>query len=233
MTWIATMSRAVAALLAAVVASASASADPYWVAYEGDDYPENQGWERVYGDENGPQQGGSNRSLDDGLLVLDSTRNHLIYDTYFWRQEINPDPGEMFICEWRMRVISNAGPAADSGLGIARDGGGYLGFDLGYDYVQSSREDWHLSFTPNEFHTYRIESIDMVRYSLWLDGAYAIDGTWVSSLNESYIGFGDARTGSTITSFAEWDYVRFGVVPEPVPLISIGIAMAWGFSRRK
>lgn len=203
---------------------ARANADRYWVAYEGDDFPENEGWERVYGDENGPQQGGSNRSLEEGLLVLDSTRNHLIYDTYFRRQQINPDPGEKFICEWRMRVASNAGPAADNRVGIAKDGGGIVGFDLGYDAVRSSREGWTEPLAPGIFHTFRLESSDMVTYRFWLDGINVREGRWSSSLNESYVGFGDSSLGGNIVSFAEWDYLRFGVVPEPssIMLVCLG-----------
>lgn len=36
--------RSVAALLLILCAAASAPATPYWISWEGDDWPENQGW---------------------------------------------------------------------------------------------------------------------------------------------------------------------------------------------
>lgn len=209
-----------------------ARADQYWVAYEGNDFPENEGWERVYGDENGPQQGGSNRSLENGLLVLDSTRNHLIYDGYFWRQELNPDPGELFICEWRVNVIENNGVLPESRVVIARDGRGTLGLQIGYDYLRSSREDWSLPFEPGVAHTFRVESTDMLSYSLLIDGYFAHSGIWdLNSLNESYIVFGDGVSGGGITGIAEWDYIRFEVIPEPSSAVLVGSAVGLMFAR--
>jgi len=220
--------------LLTLVLAASTRADQYSVAYEGNDFPENEGWERVFGDENGPQQGGSNRSLEDGWLVLDSTRHHLIYDTYFWRQQLNPDPGELFICEWRINVIQNIGVLPDEGLAIARDGRGSLGFQIGYDYLRISTEDFIIPIAAGAPHTFRVESSDMLNYVLLIDNTLVHTGAWdLNSLNESYVAFGDGRMGGGVTSLAEWDYVRFGVVPEPETATLVGLGSIWFVLRRK
>ena len=43
-----------------------AGAEPYWIAYEGNDFPENEGWERYV---TGPP---AVRWLEDGSLFVDS-----------------------------------------------------------------------------------------------------------------------------------------------------------------
>ena len=67
---------------AALLGTQVAGATPFWIAYEGDDYPENQGWERVYGDEHGPNSGGAIRSLADGIFTEDSLHDDQIFDFY-------------------------------------------------------------------------------------------------------------------------------------------------------
>jgi hypothetical protein len=48
-----TMHRLLIAMVVSLWGSMLALATPYWVAWEGDDFPENEGWLRVWGDENG------------------------------------------------------------------------------------------------------------------------------------------------------------------------------------
>ena len=56
----------------------------------------------------------------------------------------------------------------------------------------------------------------MIHYTLSIDSAFIIHGTWdLNSLNESYVTFGDGVQGFNLGSIVEWDYVRYGVVPEP------------------
>lgn len=192
--------------------TATATATPYWVSYEGNDFPETEGWERIYGG------GGSNRSILNGSLVLDSLASDQIYDCYFWRQQINPGAGETFVCEWRMLVVSNQGPDLDEEVTIAPDGAG-IAIGIGASSILSWREGWSMPITPAVFHSYRIESTDMLHYSLYIDDSYAMDGLWdLNSLNKSYVVFGDTFSGGTITPDSEWDYVRFGVIPEPTAL---------------
>lgn len=64
------MNRCIALALIGWVAVGVAQASPYWVAYEGDDFPENVGWERVNGDENGIGAGGQLANYMTGCLIL-------------------------------------------------------------------------------------------------------------------------------------------------------------------
>lgn len=206
-------------LLAACGTEAIAS--PYWVAYEGDDFPENVGWTR-YNFGVGPAE----RSITDGVFTIDSRASFQISDFYQIDRQLNPSPGEHFIAEWRLRILSNE-PATigDAGVVIARDGEGTLAFQIGVDRITSSRENWSHPIDPLIFHTYRLESADMVQYQLWIDSSPVHTGTWdLNSLNASFFNFGDGVRGAR--SLQEWDFVRFGVVPEP----NSGLACATGLS---
>jgi hypothetical protein len=210
-----------------------AGANLYWIAYEADDFPENEGWTRIFGDENGPLQGGAVRTIADGVLVIDSLRNNQIFDFYEIQRQIDPDPGELFIAEWRVRILENTGNpgAADTGVGIAPDGGGTLGIKYFVDRVISSREGWFEPIAPLEFHTYRVTSSAMEAYAFYIDENFVRNGVWdLFSLNQSFVNFGDGVQGAR--SLSEWDYVRFGVVPEPGSALLLVIASACLGGRR-
>jgi hypothetical protein len=86
------------------------------------------------------------------------------------------------------------------------------------------REHWSHPIEPYVFHTYRIESTDMVDYSLWVDGEYVHDGVFYTPTGaDSFFAFGDFWYGGAVTSLSEWDHVRFGVVPEPGSLTTLAI----------
>jgi hypothetical protein len=190
-------------------------ASQYWVAYEGNDVPENFGWEHHVSS----QYGGADRQiqtdeLGNSYLVIDSRANQMIYDFCQYHRALDPEAGELFVATWRLRIDEAYG-YYDTGLGIAPDGGSSLGLGYYIDHIVSSREGWSLPFTAGQFHTYRIESTNMVNYRFWLDDQRARDGVWdLNSLNRSFVDFGDVGQGSGARSLAEWDYLRFGVVPE-------------------
>jgi hypothetical protein len=186
-----------------------ARADPYWVAYEGDDYPENDGWiRRVLG-------GGADRSLEDGVFTINSLGSPEIVDSYRIERKIDPDPGELFVAEWRLRIAQNLNHY-EAGFGIAPDNPATLTFRYELDRMWSTREDWSIEIAPLVFHTYRVESSDMLTYRLWMDGVMVHDGEFDTvSFNQSFVAFGDSGQFGGTGSLTEWDYVRFGVVPEP------------------
>jgi hypothetical protein len=194
-------------LLSAAVAPLHAA--PYWVAYEGDVFPEDDGWRRRnLGD------GPADRSLSNGVLTIDSLWSDWISDFYQIDRQIDPEPRELFVAEWRVRIVESYGVIGDVGVSIAPDTPASLGFRYEVDSVTSAREGWSLPIAPNAFHAYRIESMDMLNYAFFVDDVFVRNGVWDTiSTNQSFVNWGDAVRGSR--SLSEWDYFRFGVVPEP------------------
>ena len=72
--------------------------EQYWVAYEENDFPENEGWTRVMSD------GGADRALDTGDFVVDSRRSVAIVDYYSVERDIDPAAGDVFMMEWGLTV---------------------------------------------------------------------------------------------------------------------------------
>jgi hypothetical protein len=197
----------VVAALGALVAQAGA--EQYWIAYEGNDFPENEGWRR-----NINAAGGANRWIEDGALVIDSLHNAAIIDDYVIDGISDPGPGELFVAEWR--VLSEEMLFwYDAGVTIARSAvPGDVFIVYGVDEILVWREWEHIPIAPGEWHAYRVESEDMVEYSLSLDEEEVFTGLFEDqSFLQSFVGWGDLANGAA--SLTRWDYVRFGVVPEP------------------
>jgi hypothetical protein len=212
-----------------------ALATPYWVAFEGDTMPEEQpGWVRHWSG----QYGGAQRWIEtdpDGnnYLVIDSLASQMIYDYAQMDRQIDPGPSELFVADWRVLISEQYGYYND-GIAFCPDTGGTLAFLYKIDQVRSEREGWTHSFTPGVFHSYHLESWSMVSYKLWIDGILVRDGFWdLNSLNQSYVAFGDGGQGGGARSLAKWDYVRFGVVPEPGVLVLLAVCACDGRRRHR
>jgi len=201
------------ALAALGVLTSPARAEPYWLTYEGNDFPENEGWTREIN-----AAGGANRWIEDGALVIDSRHNAAIIDSCVIHGISDPEPGERFIAEWRV-LIEETLFWYDAGVTIARTATvGHAIFHLGVDDVLVRREWEHIPIEPGEWHVYRIETADMVEYTLSIDGQDVFFGLFEDqSLLQSYFAWGDRANGAA--SLTRWDYVRFGVVPEPHSLV--------------
>jgi hypothetical protein len=229
------MGRKLACILLAGCLGGMGIASQYWVAYEGNDFPENQGWERAISS----QYGGAQRSIEtdafgNNYLVIDSLASQMIYDFAEMDRPINPtQPGERFICEWRLLMAEQYG-YREGAVGIAPDQYGILGFGYTRNEIVSETEGWSLPIAPGMFHTYRLESYDMINYELWIDDVCARSGTWyLNSLNRSFINFGDGTQGGQTRSVEKWDYFRFGVVPEPGCAMLLIMACVCGGRRHR
>ena len=189
--------------------AASATAEPYWIAYDGNDFPENEGWERVI------SHGGAIRTIEDGALVLDSRADVMINDYYTISRTMNPGPGETFIMRWRLRVddVPSTVPW-DPVAGVFSDNYTAAGFQIAEDRIRSTFEPEKVAtFLPDVFHTFEFVSADMDSYELYIDGVICISGQFESVFEASRVGWGDGIQGAR--SLTTWDQFEFGVVPEP------------------
>ena len=214
-------------LLVGLSFSVTALGEPYWIAWEGDDFPENQGWERRYGNWDGEWQGQANRTLENGILTIDSMHDDGVYDFYriIRPGEIDPGQGETFVAEWRMKVEDLAGAwRYDPQVAIASDSGWNVGLNFNVDTVQASYSlPYSATFAPDEYHTFRFETTDMRTYNLYIDGAFGMSGEFKLLVSQSRVGWGDGWQGAA--SRTQWDYLRFGVVPEPSSGVSTALAV--------
>ena len=209
------MSRILCFAVALTLAANSASADPYWIAYEGNDFPENVGWDRHWGVHVPPGDPNStpDRSIEDGVFVLDTTSDIWLYDYYEIDRAIDPELGETFVAEWRV-AVDELLVYWDTTLVIARDDPpGDVTLRFGVDSVLVYTEDIEFQIGAG-YHDFRFESQDMREFDLFLDGSHLHHGLFESeSLLQSFVAFGNGAAGASALS--RWDHVRFGVIPEP------------------
>ena len=194
----------------------SAGAEPYWVSYEGNDYPENEGWERTFCDADGVVgQGGAVRTLEDGALVLDSRESTSIVDYYDLFRPVDPGPDETFIMRWKLKIddVPSTYPY-DLTVGVFSDQYTAVFFALGENELQSVFEpDYYVTYEPYEYHNFELQSEDMSAYTLWIDGTLSLSGEFQNVFESSRVGWGDGVQGARSLSY--WDSFEFGVVPEP------------------
>ena len=203
----------VVVLVLLLLPASAARASPYWIAYEGNDFPENEGWPRR------TSWGGAQRSLEDGWLVLDGRADPRIYDYYELAVPggIDPGPGELFVAQWRVYVDHVLGQY-DAGLSVVSDAHWTVAFALSQDTVYSMCETGvSATFEPGRPHTFELRSADMRSYVLSIDGNPAIHGRFWEGLTTSAVAWGDSVYHAA--SLSRWDYVRFGVVPEPGSIV--------------
>jgi hypothetical protein len=221
-----TLFTAVAALGVLV---AQAGADEYWITYEGNDFPENEGWERHWGNDDGPYEGdGAIRTVENGILTMDSMYDLRVYDyaCHYLYGALDPDPGELFVAEWRVYVKDWVGDygAPDSRVCVCSDDGWLLALGLFPDHVESQFENGvSIPIRPNVFHDYRLLSCDMRVYELYIDAELARVGSFWHGTLSSKFAWGDGVSGAA--SLALWDYVHFGVVPEPAAAPAFMLAL--------
>jgi hypothetical protein len=199
----------------------SASAEQFWSTYEGNDYPEVEGpWVRY------TRAGGAQRSLQDGSLVLDSLASMYIVDEYYIITPFVLDPGEWFEADWCVLIGETPPGNPDAGIEITVPGKGGILFGYLENGIWSFREAAWIDFAPGVFHDYSVISYDFAGYSLYIDGQLAYSGQFEGIDTSSGLLWGDGTEGST--SVTAWDFVRFGVVPEPAtgPVVALaGLAV--------
>ncbi|MFN0137922.1 MAG: hypothetical protein ACKVS9_17605 [Phycisphaerae bacterium] len=200
------------------VLAGTAWASPYWVACEGNDYPENEGWIRNV---DGPAP--AQRSLSDGIMTLDGLADRQIDDWYLLERPLDAGADETFIMQWRLRVNAiNSHPLYpyDQSVAMFTDTDRGLSLVYGVHGFRNYFEDVNFTYAPHEFHSFELRSTDMLTYQLWMDGTVIHAGVfWDPAVTSSYVAWGDGVQGSA--SISEWDYFRFGVVPEPTSFFTL------------
>ena len=215
------MMRLISLAASVLLATAPVWAEPYWYAYEGNDFPENEGWERHT---SGPPV---QRWLEDGSFFIDSRGILASVDNYtiYFDEGVDPEPGETFIMNWRLNV-HEADPWEDPGVYVISDDLWTVTFLFDEDTLKSFYEpNVYVELEPYVYHEFELRSTDMRSYELYVDGDLAIEGVFFEGFFSPYVGFGDVTSSG---SLAAWDYFRFGVVPEPATAPAFMIALVAG-----
>jgi len=196
------------------VLAAQAGAEQYWIAYEGNDFPENEGWWRIYSGGGAEYSGGgAERWIEDGMLVLDGLADLGINDLYGYNQyPIDPGPGELFVAEFRF-AIDEIVSGPDPGIALFSDDSWAVALSFSDDSIRSELENETFDFDFVGFHSFRLTSSDMRDYTLEADGEVIREGVFDQVISASQLRWGDAIEGGA--SLTRWDHMRFGVVPEP------------------
>jgi hypothetical protein len=218
------MKRLFAFVVCGLALSAAVRANPYWISYDASTgvFPEEDGWQRLaYG-------GGAQRWFEDGSLVLDDGGASGIIDDYGRQGPLDPGPGEVFSIQWRLRV--DEGEYFDPAVIVTSYGHGAL--DLAYTRgeIYSVLEDVWIPIAPGVFHDYMVTTSDMLAFQLTVDGDLAYAGRFVGPYWASGVTWGDTAYGAS--SISRWEYVRFGVVPEPSAAALFGLAVLAVISTR-
>lgn len=230
------MKRALLGGLLVALGSVPALGAPFWIAWEGDDWPEAVGYTRSWGNWQGLHQGGANRTLEDGVLTYDSLYDPGVWDSYYMEDFGLPElgSGEILVMEWKLKV-DHAYSGGDPGVGLSSEDGWNLGYVFAEDHIRSLSEDYlQIPFAPYVWHEYRIVSSNLRTYELFIDGVLAHEGILEHVFPGSHAGFGDAGQNWHTGSLHQWDYFRFGIVPEPrasVLIMLFGV-IVWRGARR-
>ncbi len=207
-----------------MLALPTATADPFWISYEADDYPEDVGWTRIWGDDWGGEQGNVLRSLRESVLTLNTTEGELLHDVNRYDQIMNLQPGEAFSAAWRVKVEPESDPDNNVGMFVAGDYGfGYTQILHGPDSIRLEPGGLVVPVEPGLYHEYTFTTFDFETYILTVDHLYDYTGSFNDMTTHwSYLAFGDVAWGTG--SISHWDYVRFGIVPEPATLLLLLLA---------
>jgi len=218
-------------LFAAQVSSAG------MVAFEGDSFPEDEGWirsDRLYL---------ADRYLADGWLVqtpLALEGNNWGQDDFYAYSLAPFDGADAFFLEWRMDTTGLREEMFDvAPASIVL--GGYRGvlyhFTIARDQVLfrqfSLDHNVRYDIAPDVPHDYRLELYGEERYELYIDGDLIDAGVPEGAFptEDSVLKFGARAT--YVDSTTRWDYIRFGTIPEPATGILLLCASAVLLRRRR
>jgi hypothetical protein len=162
---------------------------------------------------------------------LDGLSSEDVFDYYERKASIAPAMGESFVVQWRVFVAEvHGGP--DISLAINADDRYSAGFQLSDSAIRTVfGAQQSASFEPGRFHEFHLYSSDMRAFVLEIDGAVQMTGFFHQVASASRIAWGDGVQGAS--SLSQWDYVRFGIVPESdSATLMAGLLILMGLSAR-
>ncbi len=217
-----------AASLTMVVLAGFTPAFGMYIAYEGEVFPEDDGW-TVTGNPQDPSR--YTRSISDGIFTIHATADGVA--TVYYERE-RPLTSNNIFYEWRSRTSNNDGASLIS-LSLMRPSfwsqiilGWRADQATAYFYQEAGIVSaWtQVSLTPGEFHTFRVESNGAL-HTLYIDGVERLsDELQAPTGLNGLVKFGFLKTHDNIPTESDWDYIRVGEVPEPCTLLLIGLGVA-------
>jgi hypothetical protein len=195
-----------------VLGAAAAYGDQYWFDFEfndPNDLPNGDGWARHFA----PQAFGV---VQDGVLTYDSN-DPQSYDYFEYHRPgaLDPGPHEIFLFQWKLWVewVSYWG---DPGVSVMSDDGWVVMLIFDVNVIHSFHEYEDIPIPPGAWHVYTLVSTDMRFYDLYADASLIRHGWFADRFITSCVQFGDLGQGPT--SGHHWDFLRFGVMPDPETL---------------
>ena len=206
-------------LMLLVVGSLPALAEEFYLRYDGDDFPENEGWERRFSDPGGQIE----REIDKSLFRLDTRASIHLHDYYqLHSSSFDLLPGEELRMSWRMETVETQTHywGSDVAVVLANTEAAYAEFFLAPGFVREGDlpggDPAHLyEFDVGVPHTFSFVTTDMQEYDLFVDDEFAFHGGFhgYSGSGPCMAAFGDVIDGRS--SLCEWDWLEIMVVPEP------------------
>ncbi|MBU0638427.1 MAG: hypothetical protein KKB50_06140 [Planctomycetes bacterium] len=215
------MSRMITLMMLLLIFAGQTWADVYRICYSANsnELPEQRGWEYLWGNWQGMYEGDPAsrefvRDQGEWTLKIDSTHDPLSF-TYHDREKpdgLDPGSGELFVMQWRLKIVEVTDGPYDAGMGMHSDTGWAVGFGFSEDTVMNVYyPEATATIAQGEFHDYVLWSENMRTYDLLIDGDLAIDdGLFYEGFGQSHVGWGDVLQGGA--GVAEWSYFSFGVL---------------------
>ena len=199
------------------------------VTFEGNDFPENVGWERISFLE-------ADRTLDEGWFVQSFDRPG---EQDFYRRGLGAFAGvDPFFVEWRVQTNAPMSLLDENKIPVVVVAGGHSGAfyhtTMTDERVQLFRDTSIplviVEIEPGLPHTYRLELYGPDFFAWQIDGVTvesgAPQGAYPGSDSRLTWGAEYHPNGHA----ARWDYVRYGLIPEPgttVFLLPGAACFAW------
>ncbi|MBN1489370.1 MAG: PEP-CTERM sorting domain-containing protein [Phycisphaerae bacterium] len=216
------------------VSMVCSSAVGEYIAYEGDTFPEDDGWS-VVGTLPAPDQ--YTRSISGGVYTISAVADS--HTKVIYEREISFACDNLFY-EWRSRTSNNDGYGG-AGILFGQPGARSLvAVSWHADYGQVRFEPiagdgytWkNFSLEPGEFHTFRVEG-NGADYAFFVDGNPVLASALQSPGTENvFFSWNFTKQYINVPTDSDWDYVRSGEIPEPVTLLLFSGAFALMVRRR-